>query len=189
MKLSNVEETNLLMSPRDRLLLEMQQHQQVLTQPKQIWAQLENLHNQPQQPKVNPVYQLKNQVHSLYLAKKLEVPLLYKSLHNLPLLHRKEVGKLLLQQKGKEEIKLYKNNLRIIKFLAQVQLAVKKEHRFNNKNHQKQGLLNCQNQALQRLELVKLSLQFKNLLQRLAYNPRKVFYLLRLQEELVNCKW
>ncbi len=189
MKLSNVEETNLLMYPRHRLLLEMQRHQLVRTQQKQIWGQLENLLNQQQQLKVRPGYQLKNQVLSLYLLKKLEALLLFRSPHNLPLLHRKVVGKLQLQQRGKEEIKLYKNNLRIIKFLAQVQLAVKKGHQFNNRNHQKLGLLNCRNQVLQLLELVKLSLQLKNLLLRLLYNPRKVFYLQTLQEELVNCKW
>ena len=189
MKLSNVEETNLLMYPRGRLLLEMQRQQLVRTQQKQIWGQLENLLNQLQQPKVRPGYQLKNQVLSLYLLKKLEALLLFRSPHNLQLLHRKVVGKLQLQQRGKEEIKLYKNNLRIIKFLAQVQLAVKKGHQFNNRNHQKLGLLNCRNQVLQLLELVKLSLQLKNLLLRLVYNPRKVFYPQKLQEELVNCKW
>lgn len=189
MKLSNVEVISHLMFPRVKQLVEAQLHLLELMLPKQIWEHLGSLLNQ-QQPKVRPGQQLKNLGVHLHLVRKLEALLLVRSPHN-PLLQLKKLEDRLqrLQLRGKEEIKLYKNNLRIIKFLAQVQLAVKRALPFNNRNLPKLVHQNCQDQVPPLRELGRLSQQFKNLLQKLTFNPRKVFQPKKHQEASVNFIW
>jgi hypothetical protein len=171
-RLYSVEEINLLMFQKVKQLAVEQPHLLVLKLQKQIWVQLENLHHKLQQKvKVRREYLHKNQEpHQHQIQRQLLVKNLLNLLH---LLKKQGLNLLPPRQKDKVEIRRFKNNPLIIKFLAQAHLAVKKPLQFSSRNPLKQVLQSNQNREPQLLEQVKLCQQVKNLPLGLPFNSRK----------------
>ena len=138
---------------------------------KQIWVHQENLHHNLLQKKVRQESLLENREPPQH---QLQRQPLVKNLLNLLLLLKRVVPNLLPPRlKDKEEIRRFKNNPLIIKFLAQAHLAVKKPLQFSSRNPLKQVLQSNQNREPQLLEQVKLCQQVKNLPLDLPFNSRK----------------
>jgi hypothetical protein len=140
--------------------------------PKQIWEHQENQHHNPLQKKVRQESLLENREPPQH---QLQRRLLVRNHLNLLLLLKRVVPNLLPPRlKDKEEIRRFKNNPLIIKFLAQAHLAVRKPLQYNNRNLLKLAHQINLNQELLLQELVKLSQHHKNRLPDLLFNNRKV---------------
>lgn len=160
------------MFPKVKQLVVRQSRLLALRQPKQIWVHQESLHHNLLQKKVRQESQLENREP---LQHQLQRQPLGKNLLNLPLLLKRVAPNLLpLQLRDKEEIRRFKNNPLIIKFLAQAHLAVRKPLQYNNRNLLKLGLQSNLNRELLLPELVKLSQHHKNRLPDLLFNNRRV---------------
>jgi hypothetical protein len=140
--------------------------------PKQIWVHQVNLHHNLLQKKVRQESLLGNREPPQH---QLQRRPLVKNLLNLLLLLKRVAPNLLPPRlKDKEEIRRFKNNPLIIKFLAQAHLAVRKPLPYNSRNLLKLAPQSNLNRELLLLELVKLSQHHRNRLPDLLFNNRRV---------------
>jgi hypothetical protein len=140
--------------------------------PKQIWVHQENQHHNLLQKKVRQESLLGNREPPQH---QLQRRPLVKNLLNLLLLLKRVVPNLLPPRlKDKEEIRRFKNNPLIIKFLVQAHLAVRKPLQYNNRSLLKLVLQSNLNPEQLLLEQVKLSQHHRNRLPDLLFNNRRV---------------
>ena len=183
--LSSAEGINLLMSQKVKQLVVRLSHLLILRLPKQIWEQLVNLHLNLHQVRQESLL-VNQELHQHPLQRQPQVrnPL------NLPRQLKKAVLSLPLRLNDREEIRRFKNNPLIIKFLAQALLAVRKPHRFSSRSRLKLARLSCLNRIPLRLEQDKqISQLIKSLPRSLSFNSRKASYLKKHLELGASCTW
>jgi hypothetical protein len=160
------------MFPKVKQLVVRQSHLLGRRLPKQIWEHQENLHHNLLQKKVRQESLLENREPPQHQLQRR--PLVKNHLNLLLLLKRVAPNLLPLRLKDKEEIRRFKNNPLIIKFLVQAHLAVRKPLQYNNRNLLKLAPQSNLNRELLLPEQVKLSQHHKNRLPDLLFNNRKV---------------
>jgi hypothetical protein len=139
---------------------------------KQIWVHQENQHHNLLQKKVRQGSLLENQEPPQHqLQRRPQV----KNLLNLLLLRKRVAPNLQPPRlKDKEEIRRFKNNPLIIKFLVPAHLAVRKPPQYNSRNLLKLAPQSNLNLELLLPEQVKLSQHHRNRLPGLLFNNRRV---------------